>query len=278
MRILFDVLSATSILVLLTSGLAIVAGMMRIFNLAHGEFVLLGAVITYAVYEQGWPLWLGIPFSVVGLFLFGVLLEKTIIRRLYSRPLDAILITWALAIMIRGMVTLGLGGASGQNVPYPVSGSIDIAGTGISLWRLIIIGATIAVIVLLLVLIKATPAGLIVRASLGNQELARFSGIRTERVFSITFGVGSALAGLTGAFIVPLASLAPTLGVNYLVNSFMSLMVGGLGSIGAATTGASVVGASDSILAFIIGPSFSGALVLFLAVVLMRFRPQGIIK
>lgn len=278
MRILFDVLSGTSILVLLTSGLAIIAGMMRIFNLAHGEFVLLGAIISYAVYEQGWPLWLGIPLSILGLFVFGVILERTVIRHLYERPMDAILVTWAIAIMIRGFVTLGLGGASGQNVPYPVGGSIDMGGTGISIWRLIIIGATILVIALLILLIRYTPAGLQVRASLANVELARLSGIRTGRVFALTFGLGSALAGLTGALIVPLASLSPTLGVSYLINSFMSLMVGGLGSIGAATTGAILIGGADGFLAFLIGPSFSGALVLFFAVVLMRFRPNGIFK
>lgn len=277
-RIIFDVLSAASILVLLTSGLAVIAGMMKIFNLAHGEFVLLGAVISYATYVRGWPVWLGIPIAMIGMFLFGLLVEAILMRRLYGRPLDAVLVTWALAIVIRGLVTIGLGGATGQSVPYPVGGSLRIGDANVSVWRLIIVGVTVLVIGLMVVLIRMTRLGLHIRASLSNVELARLSSIRTRRVFAFTFAIGSALAGLTGAMIVPLASLSPTLGVNYLVNSFMSLMVGGLGSLGGASLGATVIGSSNQLVAYIIGPSLSASLVLLLAVVFMRFRPGGLLR
>lgn len=272
----FSVLSVTSILVLLTLGLAVIAGMMGIFNLAHGEFVLLGAVTVYLTVTAGAPVWLGIVLAPVVLAILGVIVERTLITHLYDRPLSAILATWALAIAIRGLVLRSLGGTA-RSVPYPVAGTIDIAGTAVSTWRLIILIVTIAVILVLFLVLRRTRVGLLIRAALENPELAMTSGIQTRRLYTAVFALGSALAGLAGAMVVPLSSLYVELGVTYLVRSFLALMVGGLGTIDGAALGAVLVGAIESSSSFFINPVFSGVLVFVLSILIMRFRPQGLL-
>lgn len=276
-RILFDVLSAASILVLVTIGLAIIAGMMGIYNLAHGEFVLLGAVAAYLAVTFSWPAWTGLIVAPIALYAFGLFIEAILIRRLYKRPLDAVLVTWALAIAIRGAVTISLGGATGQGVPYPIQGSLTIASSQVSIWRLALILITALIVIFVIWFVQRSSAGLRIRAALGDLELARLSGISTGKVFSHTFALGSALAGFAGAAIVSLSSLSPNLGVNYLVNSFMALMIGGTTTITGEALGGTLLGASNSLVAYIIGPAFSSSLVLVLAVIVMRFRPKGLL-
>lgn len=276
-RILFDVLSAASILVLVTLGLAIIAGMMGIYNLAHGEFILLGAVAAYLAVTFSWPAWTGLIVAPIALYAFGLFIEAILIRRLYKRPLDAVLVTWALAIAIRGAVTISLGGATGQGVPYPIQGSLTIASSQVSIWRLSLIFITALIVIFVIWFVQRSSAGLRIRAALGDLELARLSGISTRKVFSHTFALGSALAGFAGAAIVSLSSLSPNLGVNYLVNSFMALMIGGTTTITGEALGGTLLGASNSLVAYIIGPAFSSSLVLVLAVVVMRFRPKGLL-
>lgn len=212
----------------------------------------------------------------VVLAILGVIVERTLITHLYNRPLSAILATWALAIAIRGLVLRSLGGTA-RSVPYPVAGTIDIAGTAVSTWRLIILIVTIAVILVLFLVLRRTRVGLLIRAALENPELAMTSGIQTRRLYTAVFALGSALAGLAGAMVVPLSSLYVELGVTYLVRSFLALMVGGLGTIDGAALGAVLVGAIESSSSFFINPVFSGVLVFVLSILIMRFRPQGLL-
>ena len=272
-RILFDVASLTSVLVLLTLGLGLIAGMMGIFNLAHGEFVLLGALTAYYVTVFGWSPWTGVVLAPIVVGFLGAVVEFTVVRRLYARPLHAILATWAIAIAIRGAVTRALR-TTARSVPYPVSGTVELFGTQVSLWRIVVLLVTPVLVLGLYLLLRRTDFGLRVRAAIEAPELARLSRINTSRLYALTFTMGAALAGLGGAMVAPLSSVYPTLGVGYLVDSFLALMIGGLGSVEAAVIGAGTVGMTSGLVRYVVSPALSGAVVLALSVAVMRLRPQ----
>jgi branched-chain amino acid transport system permease protein len=276
-RVVFDVLSNTSMLVLLTLGLGLIAGMMGVFNMAHGELVLLGAWISYEVNRLGGSPWLALILAPLVAAIFGVVLERLVVRHLYVRPLHAILATWALGIAMRGLVSKSLK-TTARSVPYPVEGTVSIMGTTVSLWRLILLLATPVLIVLLYLLLSRSSHGLRIRAALENPELARLSGIRTSWLYAATFALGSALAALAGAMIAPLTSVYPTMGVGFLIDSFLALMIGGLGSIESAVVGAGAVGITGGTVRYHVSPAIASAVVLGIAVVVARLRPNGLLK
>ena len=276
-RFTFDVLSLTSILVLLVLGMGVIVSMMGIFNMAHGELVLLGALTVYLVDVAGLSLWIGMlaaPF-VVGAIGYG--LEVSVIRRFYARPVAALLGTFALGLIIREMVRVGIGGVS-KSVRAPLFGSVDIGGASLSVWRIFIIVVTVAVVVLAYFFLLRTGLGLKVRATLDNATLAKASGIATSRVYAGTFALGAALAGLAGALVVPLQSLYPELGLTFLMRSFLAVMIGGMGSFEAPILGAALIGAPSGILPFYMSGVVADLLVFTLAIALMRFRPAGLLQ
>jgi len=192
---LFEILSFGAIVVLVVLGLGIIASMMGIFNFAQGEFVLLGAYVTYIVHSAGLPVWLGMlaaPFFVGAL---GFVLERTIVRRFYAAPIVAMLGTYALGLIIREIVR-GLIGGLYLSVPEPLGGSVNIGTMHFSTWRLVIIFITALVMIGSYLLLARTAFGLRIRASLENPALARASGISTNAIYGATFAFGAALAGL----------------------------------------------------------------------------------
>ncbi|SDY95236.1 amino acid/amide ABC transporter membrane protein 1, HAAT family (TC 3.A.1.4.-) [Modestobacter sp. DSM 44400] len=273
----FDVLSLTSILVLLVLGMGVIVSMMGIFNLAHGELVLLGALTVYLVDRASGLAWLGIIAAPILVGAVGYLLERTVIRRFYARPIAALLGTWALGLVIRELVRVGIGGVS-KSVRAPLFGSVNIGGASLSSWRIVIIVATVAVMTLSYLFLVRTSLGLKVRATLDNPILAQASGIATNRVYAGTFAFGAALAGLAGALVVPLQSLYPELGVTFLMRSFLAVMVGGMGSFEAPILGAGLIGVPSGILPVYMSAVFSDMLVFVLAIVLMRLRPAGLFR
>lgn len=275
-RTTFDVLSLTSILVLLVLGMGVIVSMMGIFNLAHGELVLLGALTVYLADQAGISTWFGILAAPLIVGAVGLLLERTVIQRFYARPVAALLGTWALGLIIREFVRLGIGGVS-KSVRAPLFGTMSIGGASLSLWRVFIVAVTVVVVVAAYVLLRRTSVGLRVRATLDNPALAKASGIRTRRVYAGTFAFGAALAGLAGALVVPLQSIYPELGVTFLMRSFLAVMIGGMGSFESPIVGAALIGVPSGFLPFHISAVFSDVLVFALAITLMRFRPEGLI-
>ncbi len=273
----FDVLSLTSVLILLVLGMGVIVSMMGIFNLAHGELVLLGALTVYLVDGAGGSTWLGMVAAPLVVGAIGYFLERTIIRRFYARPISALLGTWALGLIIRELVRVGIGGVS-KSVRAPLFGSVSIGGASLSLWRIVIIGVTVAVMVLAYVFLVRTSLGLKVRATLDNVTLAQASGIATSRVYAGTFAFGAALAGLAGALVVPLQSLYPELGVTFLMRSFLAVMIGGLGSFEAPILGAGLIGVPSGILPFYMSAVIADMLVFAIAIALMRLRPSGLFR
>jgi branched-chain amino acid transport system permease protein len=274
---LFEILSFGAIVVLVVLGLGVIASMMGIFNFAQGEFVLLGAYVTYLAYSMGLPVWLGMvaaPFVVGAL---GFVLERLIVRRFYAAPVVAMLGTYALGLIIREVVRTLIGGLY-RSVPEPIAGSLDVGTMHFSSWRLAIVIITALVMVGSYLLLARTTFGLRIRASLENPSLARASGISTSAIYGATFAFGAALAGLAGALIVPVFSLFADLGIRFLIQGFVAVMVGGVGSFAGPVVGAGVIGTLSAALPWVISPVVADVLVFVLAIAFIKFRPQGLVS
>ena len=273
----FEILSFGAIVVLVVLGLGVIASMMGIFNFAQGEFVLLGAYVTYLAYSLGLPVWLGMvaaPFVVGAL---GFVLERLIVRRFYAAPIVAMLGTYALGLIIREVVRTLIGGLY-RSVPEPIAGSLDVGTMHFSSWRLASVILTALVMVGSYLLLAHTTFGLRIRASLENPSLARASGISTSAIYGATFAFGAALAGLAGALIVPVFSLFADLGIRFLIQGFVAVMVGGVGSFAGPVAGAGVIGTLSAALPWVISPVVADVLVFVLAIAFIKFRPQGLVS
>jgi branched-chain amino acid transport system permease protein len=274
---IFEVLSFGAIIVLVVLGLGIIASMMGIFNFAHGEFVLLGAFTTYLVYKRGLPVWLGMLAAPIVLGVIGLVLERTVIRRFYAAPIVAMLGTYALGLVIRETVR-GLIGGLYLSIPEPVVGSYVVGGVQLSKWRLIIILITAVVMIVSYLLLTRTAFGLRVRASLENPALARASGISTDTIYAVTFAFGAALAGLAGALVVPIFSLFADLGIRFLIQGFLAVMLGGVGTFEGPVAGAGLIGTLSAALPWAVSPVLADVLVFVIAIVIVKLRPGGLIN
>ena len=272
----FEILSFGAIIVLVVLGLGIIASMMGIFNFAHGEFVLLGAYTVYLFQTWGLPVSFGMLAAPIVVGALGLVLERTIIRRFYAAPIVAMLGTYALGVIIRESVR-GLIGGLYRAVPEPLIGSIDVAGVHLSRWRIAIIVITILVMIGSHLLLKRTSFGLRVRAALENPPLARASGISTNAIYALTFAFGAALAGLAGALVVPVFSLFADLGVRFLIQGFLAVMLGGVASFEGPVAGAGVVGVVSAALPWAVAPVLADVLVFVLAIIFIKFRPGGLL-
>lgn len=273
----FEILSFGAIIVLVTLGLGIIASMMGIFNFAQGEFVLLGAYITYLAATAGLPVWSGMLAAPLIVGAFGFVLERLIIRRFYLAPIVAMLGTYALGLIIRESVR-GLIGGQYLSVAEPISGSLDFGNVHVSAWRFVIIVITVLVMAASYLLLAKTTFGLKIRATLENPSLARASGISTSSIYGATFAFGAALAGLAGALLVPVFTLFADLGIRFLIQGFVAVMVGGVGSFAGPVAGASVIGVLSAALPWVMAPVIADVLVFVLAIVFIKFRPQGLLS
>ncbi|MEQ8345200.1 MAG: branched-chain amino acid ABC transporter permease [Sneathiellaceae bacterium] len=285
-KLVFDILAFTSIMVLVVLGLGVIASMMGIFNFAHGEFVLLGAYTVYLFSTAGLPVWLGMLVAPVVVGAIGLVLERGIVHRFYALPVAAMLGTWALGLIIREIVR-GLLGGLYYNVPEPVPGSFSLFGTEVSAWRAIVIVVTVLIVAGCYAFMTRTSYGLRIRAALENPALARSCGISTTQLYAFTFAFGAALAGLAGALMVPLFQIFADLGVRFLVQGFLSVMLGGIGTFEGPVLGGALIGAmvpgfqwlrEIPGLSNLVNPVFAEVLVFVVAIVIVRLRPYGFIK
>lgn len=276
-RTVFDTLSVASILVLLVLGMAVIVGMMRIFNLCQGELVMLGAVVAYLCSAWFGSTLLGIIVAPIVVGLFGSLLERTVIRRFYGSPAGALLATFAVGFVIREVVR-ALMTQQGAPVPAPLPGSFTIAGAQLPIWRLVIMVVTILAVAGTYLVLGRSGIGLRARATLDNRELAEATGISTRRMYAGTYAVGAALAGFAGAMIVPGRILYPDIGLDNLVPMFIAVMVGGLGTIEGPLLGALAIGVPFGLMPALINPVFAQVVVIIGAIVFMRLRPSGLVS
>lgn len=272
--LVLDIITTAAILFTVASGLMIILGIMKLINFAHGAFLTVGGYSAYVITALGWSPWLAIPFAALVGLVLGLVVEKLIVQPLYARPLDAILATWGLGIIIGQLITIGFG-REVQFVQSPISGAIDFMGQSYSSYRLLLVAAALLLAVLLIGLMYFTRFGLNARAVIMNEDLARGLGIDSTRVRLITFGFGAALASMAGALITPLLSVDPNMGLPWLVNSFMLVLVSGV-SIPGLLVAALIFGGAQVLVSTFVSPIIGGLTIVVLAALTLRIRPQGL--
>lgn len=273
------------ILLLTGLGLAITFGVMRIINLAHGEFIMLGAYVSFFMQSTfNLDLLLTIPFSFLITAAIGALVELTIIRRLYGRPLETLLATWGLSIVLQGVIKL-IFTAQLKYVKAPpyISGNLtlltDESGApaiAISYYRLFIVGIALALLALTSYLLYNTDLGRQVRAVTQNREMAKCLGVNTSLVDMITFAYGCGLAGIAGTVISSLKSVSPPMGQDYLVDAWMTVVTGGVDKLAGILAGAFLIGESNAGLAYLLNDPTARVIVLAAVIVLIRYKPEGL--
>jgi urea transport system permease protein len=275
---LFTGLSIASILLLVSLGLAIIYGTMGVINLAHGEFVMLGAYTVWFLQKTfGLDL---LPCLVVSFFAVaaaGWLIERLIVCHLYQRPLDTILATWGVGVILQQGIRLSAGPELRYvKMPSWLSNAVPVLGVEVSAYRIFIFVLTIALLAATYFLLSRTRYGFSLRAVTQNQEVSRSFGINAARVYSLTFAYGAGLAGVAGALIAPLKSVSPDMGTGTVIDAFMVVVVGGVASLIGTVASAALIGQVSGILAFIYNDTLAKALVFFGVVILIRFMPEGI--
>ena len=268
-----DIITTAAILFIVAAGLLIVFGVMKIVNFAHAAFVTVGAYAALVASRLGLPPVLAtvVAFFVGG--LIGAATERIVVRRLYRRPLDAILATWGLGIVIGQLVTLAFG-REVQFVPAPISGTLELFGADYSLYRLLLVPIALVIAALFAGLLNGTRLGLSTRAVIMNETLAQGLGIDSSRVRLITFGTGCGLAAVAGALITPLTSVDPNMGLAWLIGAFMLVMVSG-GSLLTLGLSCFVLGGLQVLASTFISPILGGLTIALLAAVSLRLRPAG---
>lgn len=272
--LLLDIVTTAAILFAVATGLMIILGVMKLINFAHGAFLTIGGYAAFVTTNLGWNPWLAIPFAALVGFLLGVVVERAIVRPLYSRPLDAILATWGLGIIIGQLITIGFG-REVQFAQTPMTGAIDFLGQSYSTYRVVLVPLSTAVGIALTSLLYFTRFGLNARAVIMNEDLARGLGIDSTMVRLLTFGLGAALAAMAGALITPLIAVEPNLGLPWLVNSFMLVLVSGV-SIPGLMIASLILGGAQVVVSTYISPILGGLTIVVLAAAILRIRPQGL--
>jgi urea transport system permease protein len=270
---LLDIVTTAAIFYVVAAGLLIVFGVMKIINFAHGAFLTIGGYAALVVTGFGLDPWLALPFAALAGLVIGALVEHLVVRPLYARPLDAILATWGLGIVIGQLITIAFG-REVQFVPSPLQGAMSFLGESYSQYRLLLVPGAVLLALALAAILHATRLGLMTRAVIMNESLARGLGINSGLVRFASFSIGSALASLAGALITPLSSVDPNMGVPWLVNAFMLVLVSGtsLASLGIATL---VLGGAQVLISAYWSPILGSLTIVVLAAVILRIRPQG---
>ncbi|WP_106398225.1 urea ABC transporter permease subunit UrtB [Actinocorallia populi] len=271
-------LSIAGALLLIALGLTFTFGQMGVINMAHGEFIMAGAYTAYLLQDlaagQAVLLALPVAFGVAG--LMGLVLERLAIRRFYGRPLDTLLLTWGVSLVLQQLAR-DLFGAPNVNVTAPgwLDGRLELAGMTIPYTRLFIMALAVACVAAIWGYMNRSRQGRRMRAVMQNRELAACSGVVTERVDQLTFFIGSGLAGVAGVALTLIGPIGPTLGTNYIVDAFLVVVAGGLGRLRGAVLAALALGLLNSFVEFWTDASFAKVVVFAAIVAFLQFRPQG---
>ncbi|MEO6396456.1 MAG: urea ABC transporter permease subunit UrtB [Devosia sp.] len=279
-------MSLGSVLLLAAIGLAITFGVMGVINMAHGEMVMLGAYTTYVVqqlvleYQPGlidYSLVIAIPAAFAFTALVGIGIERGLIRWLYGRPLETLLATWGVSLILQQAIRV-IFTANNRPIINPtwMSGGFELGGLSITLNRLWIVVFAIIVFLALQLVLKRTALGLQMRAVTQNRRMASAMGIRTPFVDAMTFGLGSGIAGMAGVALSQLDNVSPGMGQNYIIDSFMVVVFGGVGNLWGTLIGALSLGMSNKFLEPYTGAVLSKIIILVLIILFIQRRPRGL--
>ncbi len=273
--LLFNTLTSIATLVLICLGLGVIYGMMKIINLAHGEFVMLGAYVTVVSANAGVNLWVAmLVLSPIVVGLIGLLVERCFIRFLYGRMIDTMLATWGLSLGIIGIVT-SIFGNTVRGVSAPL-GSFSIGHYTTSLYGLLIIVVSILAILGLWLVLRYTRFGLVVRATMGNPNMAAAMGVSPPRIYMATFAMGAGFAGLAGGVLAPVSGVSPVMGAAFIARAFITVLGGGPAIITGTGIASVLFGTIDQVATFMTTPVFGQVALLLAAIIMIRFLPQGI--
>jgi urea transport system permease protein len=269
--------SIASIWLIAALGLTIIYGAAGVINMAHGELIMLGAYSSYMLQHYfGVPYLLCIPASFVIVGLVGLILERGLIQYLYNRPLDTLLATYGVSLVLMQGVRLIFGSDPKYlAVPEMFSSNIQLGSASISTFRVIVLAVTALLVLAIWALFYKTRFGVQVRAVMQNKEMAASFGINSSRIYMLTFALGAGLAGVAGSLFGVLNIVLPTMGASYVVQAFLMVVVGG-GSLAGSVVASGVTGELQSVFAFFTNDTFARFLIFVLIVVFLGFRPQGL--
>lgn len=285
----FNGLSISSILLLVALGLAITFGLMKVINMAHGELIMIGAYSTYLTQNLfndylpesmfDWYFVLAVPVSFAIAFIFGLILEMSLIRFLYGRPLDSLLATWGVGLVLQQLAR-SIFGAPNVAVTSPswLDGGMKIMdGTLLPYKRLLIIALVIACLVAMYFYIYRSHEGRRMRAVMQNRDMAACLGVSTRRVDAMTFAIGSGIAGVAGCALTLLGPIGPSLGTYYIVDAFMVVVLGGVGKLVGTVLGATGIGMFNTLFEYWTNASLGKVLVFVCIVAFLQWKPMGLV-
>ncbi|MCX4162316.1 MULTISPECIES: branched-chain amino acid ABC transporter permease [Paraburkholderia] len=273
--VVIQVLYAIASLVVVSAGLAVIFGMMKVINLAHGEFMMLGAYAAIESIRFGVNLWVAILVVapiVVG--AIGIVLERLFIRRLYGRMVDTMLATWGLSLLLIGIVT-SIAGNTTAGISAPL-GNFSIGAYSVSTYTLVIIAVALVLAFALRWVLLHTSLGLIARGTMQNPQMADALGINPGVVYSTTFAIGAALSGLAGALLAPMTGVVPTMGGAFVAKAFITVIGGGPAIVIGLVSASTLFGAINQIATFATTPVMGEVALLIGAIIMLRLLPQGI--
>jgi branched-chain amino acid transport system permease protein/urea transport system permease protein len=256
-------------------GLAVVFGLMGVINLAHGEFLMLGAYGAVFTTQVLGSFWLALLVSPLLVACIGVVVERGLVRRLYQRPLDTIVATFGLAIILRELVRY-FAGSDFKSVADPLDGAVSVLGADFSAYRLVVIGIVLVVLAAMFLVQRNTRGGLVAKAVIKNPELAASMGIDIKVVYRNTFALGAALAAVAGVLVAPTVNVYPDMGIVFVIPAFLAVLVGSVGSLSGLTVAVFGLATLQYVTAQVSSPLMGIIALLLVSIAALRFMPDGI--
>ena len=269
-----SVMTSVALLVIVSVGLAVIFGMMGVINLAHGEFLMLGAFFTLSGVRSGLNIWVAMVVAALAVGAVGLVVERLLIQFLYGRLAATMLATWGLSLILVQVVVLAYGPAT-QGIPTPL-GSVEIGQYSVSQYNLVLIVAAVLLLAVVLWVFTRTRYGTMARAATQLPQMASAVGINAKRINMLTFAFGAALAGAGGALLAPVVGVVPNMGQAYVGRAFMTVVVGGPGVLTGTAAAAGLLGSVDSFVSNVFSSFLGTASLLLVAIVLLRLLPTGI--
>ncbi|MFO0986322.1 MAG: branched-chain amino acid ABC transporter permease [Alphaproteobacteria bacterium] len=272
---LIQVAYAIASLALISVGLAVIYGMMRVINFAHGEFLMLGGYAVILPVQAGVNIWIAmLVIAPVTVGAFGVVVERLVIRPLYGRVIDTVLATWGLSLLLIGLASAVLGYY--QEGSKPPLGSVQIGAYRESGYTFFVIAVTLAIMAALYLGLKRTRFGLLARGTMQNPAMAAGLGVDTGRIYAATFGLGAALSGLAGGILAPISGVVPVIGATYIAKAFITVISGGATVLAGTASAAAMLGTVNQVVTFLATPVVGEVALLAAAIILLRLLPAGI--
>lgn len=272
---IINVVYEVATLAVVVLGLAVIFGLLGVMNLAHGEFLMIGAYCAYFAQANHLSFLAAVPLTVLVCGPLGLVVERFLVRPLYQRPFDTLLATWGLSLLLR-KIAEWIYGKGYKNVDVPLAGSASVLGADYPVYRLVLIVVSVVIVGGLIVWFARSATGKRIKATVNNPELAASVGIDVRALARNTFVFGTCLGGLAGVMLAPLVPIEPLMGLDYILKSFFVLVVGGLGGLAGLGAGSGIVGGVESIVSAIFDRTAGYTTVLLIAILFLWLRPNGL--